>query len=122
MPSPIWTIRCYTPLRFTIRSFGPNPIVLIDQAIGGGGSGGGITAFAGIPSGTIDGTNTIFTMAVPQNPAQLTVILNIPLIPGLGYTSSWVSGTLTITYANAPQPASGGVAGDAIYAYGFYAT
>jgi hypothetical protein len=114
--SVLYTVVIWHPL------FGANPIVLIDQSIGGGGGGGGstIVAFAGVPAGTIDGTNTVFTMSIPVAPAQLTVVLNIPLIPGLGYTSTWAAGVLTITYATAPQPAAGGVAADAIYAYGFY--
>lgn len=101
--------------------FGPNPVVLIDQAIAGGGGGGtSVTAFAGIPSGAIDGTNRTFTFAVPTAPSQTTVWLNFPLIVGLGYTSSWAGGTLTIIYANAPQPASGPVAADSVYVQGFY--
>lgn len=101
--------------------FGPNPVVLIDQSFGGGGgSGAGLTPFAGIPSGTIDGTNRIFTFAVPAAPNSLIVWLNISLIAGLGYTSSWASGTLTITYAVAPQPPAGPIAGDALYVQGYY--
>lgn len=112
--SVLYTVAVYHPL------FGTNPIVLPDQATGGVGGGSSVTAFAGIPSGTVNGTNTVFTMSIPVTPAQLTVVLNFPLVPGLGYTSSWTSGTLTITYAIAPQPVSGGVPADAIYAYGFY--
>ena len=99
--------------------FGPNPVVLIDQSFGGASS-GGLTSFQGTPSGTIDGTNTVFTFAVPALPVQAEVWLNFPLIVGLGYTVSWASGTLTITYAVAPQPPSGPLAGDALYVQGFY--
>ena len=103
--------------------FGPNPVVLIDQSFGGtggGGGGGGVNPFAGVSSGTIDGTNRVFTFAVPSVPVQSEIWLNFPLIVGLGYTLSYVTGTLTITYANAPQPPSGSVAGDALYVQGLY--
>jgi len=95
--------------------FGPDPVILLDQSFGGGGSGGsGFTPFAGTPSGTIDGTNRVFTLAVAGNPVELTVWLNFPLIVSLGYIYSWASGTLTITYAIAPQT------GDSLYAQGWY--
>ena len=101
--------------------FGPNPVVLIDQSFGGGtGGGSGVTTFQGVPSGTINGINTVFTFAVPSAPKQFDVWLNIVLIPSLGYTSSWAGGTLTITFAVAPQAAAGGVAADALYVQGFY--
>src|SRR5215472_13898677 len=107
--SILYTIAYYHPL------FGPNPIVLIDQNFGGTGTTGmGFNPFSGVPSGTIDGTNTVFTLAVAGNPVSLTVWLNFPLIQGLGYTASWASGTLTITYAVAPQT------GDSLYAQGWY--
>ena len=93
-------------------------MTLPDQAVGPG-SGSGSTFFAGTPTGTIDGTNRVFTFAVPSSPLQLTVWLNFPLIVNQGYTSSWASGTLTITYAVAPQPA-GSVAGDVLYVQGAY--
>ena len=99
--------------------FGPSPIVLPDQRIGGGGGGGSVTPFAGVPDGVIDGVNTVFTLTnngipLTATPIQADVWLNFPLIPSLGYTISGV----TVTYAVAPQPASGGVAADAIYAQG----
>jgi hypothetical protein len=86
--------------------FGPNPVILTDQLIGGG-SGGGVanTPFAGVPSGTINGTNTVFTLTnggtpiADTTPAQVTVWCNFPLIQGLGFS---VSGN-QITYATAPQ-------------------
>lgn len=114
--SVLYTIVMYHPL------FGANPIVWPDQHLNGGGGGGGgntVTVFEGIPQGAIDGTNRVFTLTnggVPlvTNPSQAEVWLNFPLIPGLGYTLSGV----TITYATAPQPASGGVAADSLYARG----
>ena len=113
----LYTVVVWHPL------FGPNPIVLPDQTIGGAGvSGNTVTAFAGIPSGTINGTNRVFTFALASAPTQLTVSLNFPLVPGVGYASSWAAGTLTITYANAPRPAAGGNPADAIYCQGIIVT
>ena len=94
--SVLYTVVVWHPL------FGTLPVVLPDQAIGGSAS--SITPFSGTPSGTINGTNKVFTFSVAASPTQLTVWLNFPLINGIGYTSSWAAGTLTITYANAPQP------------------
>lgn len=113
--SRLYTIEYIHPL------FGPNPVVLIDQSFGGGG-GGGATPFAGVPTGTIDGTNTVFTFAVPSVPVTPPQVwLNFPLINGLGFTYSWASGTLTITYANPPQPASGTQpTPDSLYVQGWY--
>lgn len=112
------TVAVYHPL------FGPNPVVLPDQSLGGGGGGGTVTPFAGIPSGTIDGTNTTFVIVNGSTPLtvipdQIVVWLNFPLIQGVGYTLAVVAGQLVVTFANAPQPASGGGAADAIYAEGF---
>ncbi len=109
-------------LVFVHPLFGPNPVVLTDQAISGNGT-TAFTAFAGVPTGTIDGTNKVFTMvngSTPLSaiPTQSTVWLNIPLINGLGYSLSVVSGEVKITYANAPQPASGGSPADSLYAQG----
>ncbi len=114
--SVLYTVVIWHPL------FGENPVVLPDQSLAGGGGGGrSLIPFAGTPSGTINGTNTVFTYAVPANPTQLTVWLNFPLINGLGYTWSWTGGTLTITYAVAPQPASDGNPADSLYVQGLYA-
>lgn len=105
--------------------FGPNPVVLKDQSLGSGGGGGNtITSFAGIPTGTINGTNAQFTVVngstpVTQFPTQITAWLNFPLIQGLGYTLSLIGGQLKITYANPPQPSSGETPADAIYAQGY---
>ena len=114
----LYTVVIWHPL------FGPYPIVIPDQAYGTGGGGGStVTPFAGIPTGTIDGTNTVFTVVngstpLTAIPSQITAWLNYPLIQGLGYTLAVVADQLQITYANAPQPASGGSAPDAIYAQG----
>lgn len=89
-------------------------LTLTDQAVGYSGSGGSVTVFSGTPSGTIDGTNLVFTFSVPSAPVFLIVSLNYPLVAGVGYTSSWAGGTLTITYTTAPQPA------DTVYVQGFY--
>lgn len=97
--------------------FGPNPIVLPDQGI----SGPIFRAFGGVPSGTIDGTNTVFTFAVQGAPIQSFVWLNFPGVPAVGYTTSWLAGTLTITYATAPQPSpGGGIPGDSLYVQGLF--
>jgi hypothetical protein len=113
--SVLYTLVIWHPL------FGENPLVYPDQSYGGGGGGNSLIPFAGTPSGTINGTNTVFTFAVAAEPTQLTVWLNFPLISGLGYTWSWAGGTLTITYAAAPQPASGGNPADSLYVQGLYA-
>ena len=97
-------------------------MTLPDQSVGAGGS-GGVTVFAGIPSGTIDSVNRVFTLAVPSSPLQDTVWLNFPLIVDVGYTATWATGTLTIVYAVAPQPASGSagsIPGDNLYVQGLY--
>jgi hypothetical protein len=54
----------------------------------------------GALSGTIDGTNKVFT--IPSIPIASTLIIwkNFPLIPGKGYT---LNGS-TITFTEAPQP------------------
>lgn len=94
----------------------------IVAASGGGGGGGNLTPFAGIPIGTIDGTNRVFTLAnngvaLTSLPvaATLLVWLNNPVIFGSGFTISGI----TITYGIAPQPASGSIPADQIYAQGF---
>lgn len=113
--SRLYTIVYVHPL------FGANPVVLIDQSFGAG-SGGGAIPFAGVPVGTIDGTNRVFTFPVaaePVTPPQ--VWLNFPLINGLGFTYVWTSGTLTITYAAAPKPVSGTQpTADSLYVQGWY--
>jgi len=116
--SVLYTLMVYHPL------FGPNPLAFPDQAYGGGGGGGAtITTFAGVPTGTIDGTNTIFTVVngstpLTAVPAQITVWLNFSLIQGLGYSLAVVDGQLKVTFAVAPQPAAGGNPADAIFAQG----
>lgn len=96
----------------------------IVQEIVASGTGGGstLTPFAGVPIGTIDGTNRAFTLsnggvALTSLPIAGTVTawLNSPLIYGPGFTISGV----TITYGMAPQPASGSIPADLIYAQGF---
>jgi hypothetical protein len=114
--SVLYTVVIWHPL------FGENPIVLPDQVIGGGGSGGtGLTPFAGTLLGTINGTNTVFTLTTNGTtpltimPSQATVWNNFGLIPGLGYALSIVGGNVVATFATAPQT------GDSLYAQGFYA-
>jgi hypothetical protein len=114
--SQLYTVVLVHPL------FGPNPIILPDQAIGLGGGSASLLPFAGIPAGTINGTNTVFTLTnggvpltVAPTPSTVIAWLNFPLINGLGYSISGV----TITYATAPQPASGGSPADSIFAQGY---
>lgn len=81
-------------------------LTLPDQNVGGGGgSGSTVTVFAGVPQGTQDGVNRVFTLTnagVPLTaaPTQLEVWSNISLVVNVGYTISGV----TIVYAVAPQP------------------
>ena len=95
--------------------FGSNPLVYPDQGYGSGGGGGSsLSPFSGVPIGTQDGTNTVFTLAngvLPLGVAPVYVEAwnNFPLIQGLGYSISGV----TLTYARAPQPT------DNIFAQGF---
>lgn len=118
--SVLYTVVIYHPL------FGPNPLVYPDQALSGPGETTGLSPFAGTPTGTIDGTNKVFTVVngstpLTAIPSQITAWLNFPLIQGLGYSLSIVSGELKITYANAPQPSpGGGIPGDSIYAQGLF--
>lgn len=99
--------------------FGQYPIILPDQAIVGGTVATPGVLFAGTPSGTINGTNRVFTLTnagIPLlgAPRQADVWLNFPLIPGAGYV---ISGN-QLTYAVAPQPAAGGNPADILYAQG----
>ncbi len=116
--SPLYTIVMYHSL------FGSNPIVWPDQHIGGGSGGSTVTAFQGIPQGTIDGVNTAFTVvngAIPLTafPTQIEVWVNFPLINGLGYSLSISGGgDLMVNFAQPPQPASGDSPADALWAQG----
>jgi hypothetical protein len=109
---------------YTVVYVYPNgtQVVYPDQFVGS--SSGGVAPFAGIPTGTIDGTNTVFTVVngstpLTAIPAQLLATFNgILLTPGLGYTVAVVGGQLKITYAVAPQPASGSVPADSLYCRG----
>lgn len=78
-------------------------------AASSGSSGGTVTAYAETPSGTINGSNTVFTLAnAPAGNSGVVVILDgIVQYNGLDYT---VSGT-TITFASAPAT------GSSIFAY-----
>ena len=112
----LFTVVIYHPL------FGTSPVVIPDQMIGGGG-GTGYATFEGTPTGTIDGTNKVFTIVngstpLTALPAQIEVWLNYPLIKGIGYSLAVVGGELQVTFASAPQPAVGGSPGDAIWAQG----
>lgn len=106
---------------YTITYSGPQiqTLTLPDQSVGGSSGGNIVTAFAGVPSGTIDGVNRVFTLtnagvALTAAPSQVTVWLNYPLIQNEGYTLSGV----TIIFNVAPQAASGSVPADSIWAQG----
>jgi hypothetical protein len=92
---------------YTIVYAYPNgqQVIYADQFVGS--SSGAPTPFGEVPTGTINGTNCIFSIS--KSLSQATVWLNFPLIPGLGYT---LVGTV-LTYANAPQ------IGDSLYVQGF---
>lgn len=112
--SVLYTVVIWHPL------FGTLPVVLIDQAIGGGGGGGGtaVAPFSGTPTGTINGTNKVFTLVngstpLTAIPTQYTVWLNFPLIQGVGFTIAVTGGQVQVTFANAPQP------GDSLWAQGY---
>ena len=120
--SILYTVVAWHPI------FGVNPVVLQDQAIpgAGGGGGGGLQPFSGIPDGTIDGTNTVFTVVNGRTPltvlpALSTAFLNTALVLGAGYSLAVVAGQLQITYSTAPQPASGSIPADVIYVQGWFA-
>lgn len=90
-------------------------LTLPDQDVGASGGGGStVSVFAGTPSGTIDGVNRVFTLTnagtpLVTAPTQAEVVLNVPLVPGVGYTLTGV----TIVYATAPE------VGDTLWAQGF---
>lgn len=90
-------------------------VVYPDQFVGS--SSGGPVPFGQVPSGAINGTNRVFT--IPRVLNQATVWLNVPLIPGLGYTIVAGGPGMIITYANAPQPAVGSFAADSLYVQGY---
>lgn len=120
--SVLYTVVAWHPI------FGVNPVVLPDQAIPGtgGGGGGGLQPFAGVPTGTIDGANTVFTVVNGSTPLTVlptlsTAFLNTALVQGVGYFLSLVGGVVKITYATPPQPASGSIPADAIYVQGWFA-
>lgn len=106
------------PGQYTVMYSGPQiqTLTLPDQTVGSSGSGSSVTTFSGVPSGSQDGVNRVFTFSIPSNPSLLTVWLNTPLIVNEGYTVSWDSGTLTIVYTNPPA------AEDNLYLQGFYET
>ncbi len=105
--SVLYTVVIWHPL------FGPNPIVLPDQALGGEGSAG--TAFAVELTPAPDGTNTTFTLTNAGTPISATPVTaivwdNFPLAPGVGYTLGPLPGQVTFT--TAPS------IGDTLYAQG----
>lgn len=102
---------------YTIVYVYPNgtQVVYPDQFVGS--AAGAPLSFAGVPTGTIDGANSQFTMVngstpLTAIPTQATVWLNFPLINGLGYALILSGGQVKIVFANAPQP------GDSLYAQG----
>lgn len=97
--------------------FGAYAQVYTDQQVSSPSNGIAYTPFSGVPSGTINGVNRVFTLtnngvAIPNvTPAQVTVRHNgISQTPGLGVI---ISGN-QVTFSFAPQT------GDDIYASGLY--
>lgn len=113
-----------SPGIYTVQYSGPQILTqtLPDQVVGPAGSGSNVVPFAGVPQGVIDGSNTVFTLTnagivIPGPVSQMTVWLNDPLIPNVGFT---VTGPNQITYLNPPQPASDdSPTPDYIWAQGF---
>ncbi len=109
---------------YTIVYLYPNGAMVIypDQFVGS--SSGAPTPFAGVPTGTVDGTNRVFTVVNSSTPlaaipTQLFATFNGSFLTiGLGYTLAVVSGQLEITYATAPQPASGSIPADSFFVQG----
>lgn len=102
----LYTVAFYHPL------LGAEPLVLADQSITGGSGGASVMPFGQTPAGTINGTNTTFTLTVA--PATLLILQynSAVLVEGVGYTTAIVAGVFTITLAVAPVP------GDTLYAFG----
>lgn len=96
---------------YTIVYAYPNGIQVVytDQLVGS--NSGGVSPFAAIPTGVIDGSNQVFTISQVLN--QATVWNNFPLVPGVGYTIVIGGSGMIITYAVAPQT------GDSLYVQGF---
>lgn len=91
-------------------------------AAGSNPPGSSMVPFAGTPIGTIDGTRTTFTLsdngvALTSLPIAKTVIawINNAAFNGTGFELSGI----TITYSMPPQPASGSIPADIIFAQGF---
>ena len=102
--SALYTIEYVHPL------FGSNPIILSDQQVGGS-----PTTFEGIPAGTVDGVNRVFTLTNGGTPISITpqsvmVWRNFPLVNTVGYTLAGV----VVTYSVAPTGS------DTLYAQGWY--
>lgn len=96
---------------YTIVYMYPNgaEVVYPDQLVGGGG--GTVSPFAAVPTGTINGTNQVFT--IPQVLSQWTVWNNFPLVPGVGFSIAVGGPGMIITYAVPPST------GDTLYVQGF---
>lgn len=75
-------------------------IIYTDQVVGQ--SVGPITVTKGVPSGVIDGTNTVFTLPATPTIALFLQLNSALLIPGVGYT---VDGNV-VTLTQAPQNAT----------------
>lgn len=103
------------PGQYTITYSGEQiqTLTQTDQNVGGEGAGSTVITFQGVPSGTVDGVNRVFTLTnngtpLTTVPTQAEVWLNFPLALNVGYTISGV----TIVYATAP------VSADTIWAQG----
>ena len=105
---------------YTVTYSGPQiqTLTLPDQIVGPGGGGSSVTAFAGVPSGTVDGVNRVFTLTnngvnLTTPPTQATVWKNFPLVPDSGSGTGYTLSGVTVVYDVAPTSS------DEIYAEGF---
>lgn len=82
-------------------------LTLPDQDVGGSGGGSTVTAFAGIPAGTKDDVNRVFTLTnagtpLTSAPTQVEVWKNFSLVPDTGSETGYTLSGVTIVYDVAP--------------------
>jgi hypothetical protein len=99
-------------------------LTLADQNVGGSGSGSTVVTFQGVPQGTVDGVNRVFTLTnlgtpLTTSPTQVTPTFNgtVQVLNASGPNGYTISGVV-IVFNTPPQPAGGGSPADVIYAQG----